>query len=196
MVLETFFPEQLWPFEKIDKIIRKEEGKYVWPETFWPTLIEAGVHVHDISSWDNSAFLARRWDYMREKYGEEFTQLQIEQCPDFDFILACLHRIEKESDVTKEMRPATLQDIEHHLSNGAYVEVQINPRALRGAEGVLVHAVLIYGLDEKNIYWHNPGWPPKPEEEIPVASFLKAWSFGKEENRTLTAYSKRSAPTV
>ncbi len=28
MVLETYFPEQIWSFEKIDAIVRKEEGKY------------------------------------------------------------------------------------------------------------------------------------------------------------------------
>lgn len=188
MVLETYFPEKEWTFEEIDHLIRKEKNKYTWAVTFWPIFLKVKCRLHNISTWSDQAFIERRWDYMRERSGEEYTKIQIENCPDLNFILACMKKTQNDPRITKEARAATLSDIGAHLNLGAYVGVIVNGKALKGDDGASAHYVLIYGVDETKVYLHNPGNPPMPEQAVSVEKFLKCWAFGVPENYGLTAY--------
>ncbi len=192
MVLETFFPEQNWPFETIDRVVHKEEGKYTWGLMFWRSLIEAGCRLHLVSTWNNRAFIERGWDYMRERGGEAFMQDQLAHSPSLDVLLEAMRWAEGNENITKEVRPAVLGDIANHLEEGAYVSVLVNGPSLRKAEGTRTHFVLIYGMDGQNIYLQNPGLPPLPEQAVPIDQFLASWSFGQKENYSLTAYYKRA----
>jgi hypothetical protein len=192
MILETYTPEKQWPFDEIDQIICKEPGKYTWGETFYPTMLEYGYRIHNISTWDHQQFIGRRWEYMRDRMGHEATEDQIKYAPDIGFVIKSYSQILNHSHWSKEKRSATLGDIRHHLEKGAYVIVLVNGAEISGREGLEAHFVLIYGVDDDHVYLQNPGLPPMPEQKVPVDLFLKTWNFGNAENYALTAFYNKS----
>ena len=190
MVLETYFPEgPVLTFRMIDQITRKELNKAVWRETFTKAELDAGCRIHTVSTWNMSEFIARRWDYLRERLGAEATEWQIRNAPDMDYVIDCMRALKGDNRLSYDYRAATTDDIRHHLSQGAYVALGINPATLYDLSGDLgsLHRILIYGFIDDQIFIQDPD---VGAQVVSVERFMTAWMFGQPEARALEAYYK------
>lgn len=192
MVLETFYPEQDWSFEKIDVIIRKEPGKFTWGQTFYPAMLEAGVNIHAITTWDEREFIARTWDYVRERSGEESARNQQEHAQDLDFVKGAMQKMLDDPRLVRELRPATFDDLAAALAGGAYVGCTVNSRVLNEREGFNSHSVLVYGLDDTTVHFADPGPLNNGLRTAERPVFARAWGFNGPDVQTMSAFSRRA----
>lgn len=188
MVLETYFPERVWTFDEIDKIIRKEPGKYTWAQTFMPAMLETGVRIRAISTWDDRQFIERDWDYVRERSGAASARAQEEHAQDLGFVKSAMQAFINNPDVQREQRPATWGDLEAALAEGAYAACAINSRPLNGRDGVNMHSVLVYGLSGDEVRFQDPGPLNAGTRAATRDLFAAAWGWNGPGVQNLTAF--------
>ena len=190
MALETLIPASTWSFEEIDAIIRKEPGTYTWGQTFLPTMLAAGLTVHSISTWDDAQFIARDWDYVRERSGEASAAEQQAHAQDLIFVKAMMQQCLDDSRLTRDLRPATLDDLTGRLTAGAYVNCTVNSRVLNGREGFNSHSILVYGVDSDTVQFADPGPLNAGLRTAPLPQFLSAWAFNGPAVCSMASYSR------
>ena len=83
---------------------------------------------------------------------------------------------EYKKHIEVKKRKATRRDISNLLKKGYLVEAGVNSIALNGTKGYAGHSVLIYKIDAKNVYLHDPGLPPLPSRKISRNVFKKAFN--------------------
>jgi hypothetical protein len=82
----------------------------------------------------------------------------------------------------------SLADVKSYLEKGFLVASMVNLRRLNGQEGYVGHCVLIYDVDEKSVFFHDPGPPAVEARQETHGDFVAAATAPKETNWWITAY--------
>jgi len=190
-VLEHFEPETSWSWEALDALTNKEPGKWTWP---YRGLLNMKARGYDLVSITQSSLgdyvELGLYEAMVRKLGVEAADRQREMV-DLDVVkkdlLDYYHRWKEGEFVRKERLP-TMEDVRQLLDEGYLVGCGLNSRILNGREGYASHLVLVYGLGDGCVYFHDSGLPGVEGRRETVELFEKACVSPTAGQWSLTAY--------
>lgn len=185
MVLKYFLPDQKYSWKQLEKMTAKKKGLWTWSMQGLMNLKKIGFDVVNMEDFDYKRFSKEGGKYLIERLGKEVGKAQI-----------------KHSDISQEMRIAkkfikvfgektvlpTISDIKKFLKKGYLVGCNVNSKVLDGKKGYVGHFVLVFGFDEKNLYLHDPGLPPRKNRKVPIKRFIKAWAYPSTREKNLRAF--------
>lgn len=173
MVLKYFLPKKNFTWKELERMSAKKEGKWTWSTQMLINLQKMGFDVVVIDPFDVDQFIEKGEKFFFEIWSKEIAEAQIKNS-DVKQERRLFKEYKKHIEVKK--RKATLRDISNLLKKGYLVEAGVNSIALNGKKGYAGHSVLIYKIDAKNVYLHDPGLPPLPSRKISRNVFKKAFN--------------------
>ena len=191
MLLGYYFPNEVYGWKELETITGKKEGLWTWPTQGWVYLKSRGLDVTYYGTFDYDRFVDIGSKYLIEKYGKKVGEEQIIHS-DIDYEIEVAKKLLVSFNQTK--RIPTLDDVSKFIAQDCLLLCNVNYYPLYGKSGYAGHFVLIYGIDDKYIYIHDPGLPPHPQAEIPIENFIDAWEYSGKENKGLTVVSKSATP--
>jgi Peptidase_C39 like family len=183
MVLKYFEPKVSYSFKYLDKITDKETGKPTWPVAGLVWLAENNFEIRQIEDFDYEKYTKSGIDYIYEKFGSEVgdyaskTDIARNISWTKEFIKKCIY----------EDRQPSFEDIQNLLDEGYLIIAHVNYRSLYNKDGYVGHKVVVVGCDKDRVTIHDPGLPPKPNNQISVEQFTKGWEYPKNSFGELTA---------
>ena len=189
-ILEYFEPDEVWDWQTWDEFTNKEPNKWTWPYRGRLNLLKRGYITHGVAISNISNYLKNGiYPELVKKLGTEAANKQKEMA-DLNKVEADIHEIIKHPSYIQEVRVPTIKDIKKFLNSNFLVRSIINSRTLNGKDGYISHAVLIYDIDDKFVYMHDSGLPPKPERKVPIETYIKASTTPTEAVWSITGYKK------
>ncbi len=185
MVLKYFLPGQDFSWRELDRMSAKLDGKPTWPARMLINLHNMGFDIAIAQGEDVKAFIKEGGDYLKRVVGEEKAAWEIANSDIPREQKICQELLD--SGVLVENRLPNVEDIRHFLDKGYLVKCTINSRVLRGREGYVGHAVVIYNVDSINITMHDPGLPASKACTLSHRDFLAAWASPDATSKNLTA---------
>lgn len=186
-VLGYFLPNKKYTFKELDKFTAKKKGKWTWPTQALINLDKLGFDVIRKSTFDYEQFVKKGGQYLIKKYGKEVGEAQI-----------------KNSDIEQEKRLAkkyvsifgnetglpTFAELKKLLKKGYLIVVNVNYYSLTvdSQKPYSGHFAVIFGIDNKSVYLHDPGLPPNPNAKIPLRNFVNAWEYPDKDSRNYQAF--------
>lgn len=171
MVLKYFLPKKNFTWKELERLSAKKEGKWTWPTQMLINLQKMGFDVVVIDAFDFDQFIKKGEKFFFDVWSKEMAEAQIKNS-DVEHERKLFKEFKKH--ITVKKRKATLGDIRNLLKKGYLVEAGVNSAALNERKGYAGHSVLIYKIDAKNVYLHDPGLPPLPNRKISRNVFKKA----------------------
>lgn len=185
MILKYFQPNKNYSWEKINRLTGFKKGLWTWPLQIEIELARRGFDVYSKELFDYNKFAKLGAKYIIQRYGKEVGEAQIKNSDipaETKKIKGYLKHIKTENAVP------TLKDIKNFLQKSYLVSCNINSRVLSKRKGYLGHLVLVYKLEGKNVYLHDPGLPPMPERKVSKLLFNKAWGYPSVSDKSMTAF--------
>jgi hypothetical protein len=184
MILETVDPTKTYLLEDLARIAGKMKGGWTWPMRLMVWLAEQGFEVISEVGFDYPAFAADGALYLERAFGNEVARTQVAHA-DIDAerkaVPAFLERIKPQKTIP------TLARLRELLEQGYFLMCNVNSRVIHGHSGYCGHVILIYGIDENNVYAHDPGLPAVRAKQIPIDLFERAWAFPNEDAKGVLA---------
>lgn len=185
MILKRFLPDRDFTWADLDRVTGKQEGRWTWPLYSMLQLKDMGFEIINMEYFDYHRFAREGSRYLLEMYGEEVGTAQIQH-----------------SNIPYEMKNAELfmrrfrfrpsvpdlNDLRELLRDGYLLVCNVNICALNGEDGYSGHFVLVYGVDESGIVFHDPGPPPGKSRKVPRDLFAGAWAYPTETEKNLMAF--------
>lgn len=184
-ILGYFSPEKKFTWSELEKFTAKKKGKWTWPTQALINFYKMGFDVKKKNTFDYEKFIKTGSKYLIKKYGKEVGQAQI-----------------KNSDVDQEMRLAKqfvsifgnksqlpiFKELKKLLNKGYLIVVNVNYYSLNNKKGYNGHFVVVFEIDDKYVYLHDPGLPPNPNAKIPLKNFVRAWEYPDKDSRNYQAF--------
>jgi hypothetical protein len=190
-VLHQALPERSFTWEELDRLSGKRLSCWTWPTTALLRLREMGVEVVTLESFDYQAFAERGEEYLAEHLGADVARAQARHS-DLPYEREAARRFLEQGSGSPETRAPDFADLERLLRHGYLVVCNVNVALLKGGRGYSGHFVLVYALDEANVWLHDPGPPSHPAQRIPRERFMAAWAFPDERAKNLMAFKSRT----
>lgn len=184
-VLHRFFPARNYTWEELDQLTGKRPGCWTWPTTALLRLREMGLEVVTLEAFDYRSFADRGEEYLAEYLGPAVAQAQAAHS-DLTYEREMAGRFMEQG--VPEMRVPDFGDLEELLRQGYLVVCNVNVAVLKGGRGYAGHFVLVYALDERTVWFHDPGPPPAPGRTVGREQFMSVWAFPNEQARNLMAF--------
>lgn len=96
-------------------------------------------------------------------------------------------RVIKDKSIKLYRRGTNMEELKKFFNNNYLVMVTINPLVLTKQKGYSSHIVLITGIDNKYITFHDPGLPPLENRKVGIGLFKKAMEYPAKECASLIA---------
>ncbi len=184
MAINYFQPDsKIYPAQ-LDEVTNHTPGKWTWPTAGMLWLLENNYEIRLIEDFDYQEFAQRGADYIIDKAGPEVAEAQIRNS-DVNQELEYAKKFAKLDLV--ERRLPTFDDIKNLLADDYIVMCNVNSAALNQRPGYSGHFVVVFEIDEQNISMHDPGLPPKPNFQVSLEIFEKAWAYPSENEKNLLA---------
>lgn len=187
MIMHGLGLSDIPPFTEIDDILKRKPGQYSWPYAMLPYLAQRGIKSHAISLFDTEKFVKDGASYLVEYMGEEAAAVQLARC-DLETVIEAASRFLAHASATDEIRTPIIEDIKSYLHDGWYAMPMVNPQRLTQADGYAAHFILLYDFDTNGVLYHDPGYPPRPEQRISWDIFEYAWSSPDIKSREVTFF--------
>ncbi|MDD4353907.1 MAG: peptidase C39 family protein, partial [Candidatus Nanoarchaeia archaeon] len=125
--------------------------------------------------------------YFYEKYGED-AEIIIKKT-DLPVLLDSIKKLKKHDlFINKKFEFSKISD---ELLKGNIVIVIINTKILEGLKGYNGHFVVITGIDDENVFYHDSGPKnPTPNKKVKRALFESAWNDKNTGNDVLIVRKK------
>ncbi len=186
MILKYFLPQKDFNWKQLDKITHKIPKKGTWWFAFYPELVKLGFEVatyRDANYFRN--LMKHGLKYLYVAHPKRIADWYIKHSN----IKNVMHLIPK---VLKEIKfnskRASFKDVELRLNNDYLLMSDIISRAIYHRTGFVSHAVVITGIDAKNIYINDPANKAGKSVAVPRKIFHVAWH-----DRSLVAFKLRKA---
>lgn len=171
MALEYFGQKYTW--EELNELVERKEGKWGSFSAAVVKLKKEGWDVKIIETFDFERYYKEGVKYFYKKYGKSITEETF--LPNYDFEASKKHAKELLSLGIAERRKLSFKEIEQYLNEGYLVAVVVNSRMLTGNEGFMAHAVLITGIDDENVWFHDSSFSsPQSNKKMNKKMFIKA----------------------
>lgn len=185
MLIEYYWPEKIYSWEKMDEITSIVEGLGTWPTLGLMYMQEQGVEVRVIETFNYEKFIKDGGKYLIEEYGTEVGTVAIE-CGDMEQEITATKKFIEAIDAEK--RIPSREDITSLLSEGYLIIVNINFQTINNKTGYIGHFVLIKGFDDNNFIINDPGLPAQENRLVSFELFEKAWAYPNEKAKNIMAF--------
>lgn len=194
-ILEYFEPKATWTWEELDRFTDKEPDKWTWQYRGQINMTERGYDVFAINSEDVDTF-------MRDGIYETFVvQLGIEAADQIRIHsnleaanedMVRFQDLVKQGAIHHELRIPTIEDMKSFLDKGYLLDCSLNSRKLRDEEGYSSHMVLVYGIDDAHVYFHDSSIAHGGAGlKTSIEKFIAACTSPEPEQWAITAYKKK-----
>lgn len=188
-IISHFEPHNNLSADDIDRITQKVSGKWSWPQFSILEMLNRGYDVQHISLLADPYIVAHGFEnYLTKIQGPEAAKISIENSVDIKKIEAASAAIVNDGRIQYITKIPHIDDIKSLLSDGYLVHSILNARSLNKREGYAGHAVLIYGIDENYVYFHDSGLPAVKERKEEISFFVDCCKNPKEANWFITGY--------
>jgi hypothetical protein len=184
MILKYYFQKEKYSWKELGELTGKKEGLWTWPLYGMIRLKEKGFDIINMEDFDYEKFINLGKQYILERFGKEVGTAQIKNS-DIPYEINNAKIYQKNFDFPPCI--PTFDDIKKLLDEGYLIITNVNSKALNGIDGYIGHFVLIYNLDEKNLFIHDPGLPPFKARKVSHDRFTKAWAYPSEKEKNLIA---------
>ncbi len=175
MVLKHFFPEKDFSYNELDQISNKAEDKWTWCCAALIDIKKMGLKVNFYSNFDYNDFIKNGANYIRKKYDKEISEKTIEMS-DIESEIENAKKMIKEN--IYELKELSFNDIEKYFKENYTIILLINSRMINNKPGYAGHFVVLTGIDENNVYIHDPGINDgSPNRKVEKNLFIKAWKY-------------------
>lgn len=190
-VLDFFEPYNNLSWEDVDKLSNKVEGKWNWPQFGMMSMIKRGYYAKRISSSrpEDIVELGAR-EYLIRNQGLEAAEISIKNSPPLDEIEHACRELLTYQNTEHICKIPDVDDVKTLLSEGYLISSIVNSRALNNKEGYSGHAVLIYGMDDEYIYFHDSGLPAVESRKEKIDFFVQCAKNPTDENWYIIGYKK------
>lgn len=185
MIIEYFWPEDVYDWDKLDEITSKVKGLWTWPMAGLIYMQERGAEVKVIETFDYNSFVEKGEDYLLEKNGKEVADIQIKNSDingEIKFAKKFIKTIKIKKDIPE------IDNLKKMLMKGYIIMVNINSRVLDKQEGYAGHFVLLKGFDEKGFIINDPGLPGIENRKVLFDLFERAWAYPDEKSKNIMAF--------
>lgn len=185
MVLKYFQSKKNYSWKQLEAISAKEKDMWTWPLAGILWLKNNSFDVIYCEPFDYTKFATDGKKYLIELFGQEVADEQEKHS-----ILGKEQKRAKE--FVKKIKPSQeipeIADIKNFLKKGYLVKVSLNSATLNRKRGYSGHSVLIIGYGAKKLILHDPGgYPGKPNREVSIELFEKAWAYPNEKAKNIIA---------
>ena len=178
MILGYFEPEKEYSIEVLEKITGKQPEKGSWSFQWSIWFVDHGYTVKHYTTFDFEAFITEGISYIRRAYGDETADWQAQNS---DVELARSQTKEYLEKVEVVPKKPTINDIRKEHGVNSLVKPMVNSHVLNNKEGYEGHSVVVLGVDDRNIWFHDPGLPAQENRKLSHQLFQEAMdSFGGE----------------
>lgn len=191
MILKYLISEKNFSFKKLDEISKHIPNKWTWQGASLLYLADLGFQVVNIENLDYELFAKKDGEYLKTIWTPEvfeaqskFSDLEQEQ-----IIAQKLIINEKIKLINKDI---SLDDIIDLINNDYVVMVSINPYVIRKEKGYSSHMVVIDGIEENYIIWHDPGPPGEKSKKTDFYLFEKSITKPEKEDGNIIGVKKIS----
>lgn len=183
-VLKYFLPGREFSWNELEKITAKGKDLWTWQMAGLLWLKNNEFDVHYIEAFDYERFIKEGGHYLIDEYGEQVGKEQIKHSN-----IPAEQKIAKEfiAKSPPEKRPATYGDVKKYLAEGYLLILNVNSRTLNRRPGYSGHFVVVTGVEEEKLVFHDPGPPAYENRKMSFADFEKAWAFPTKNEKNLIA---------
>lgn len=185
MVHKYFFGKDL-NWKQIDMLTKAIPGKATWTFMGEMEFAKKGLKVTNIEPVDYQKLYEEGENYLTTIVGKNTADYYLKKS-NIASVLKYIPKYLKE--VKHETRRASIKEIIDHLKKGALVGVEVNSRILNKKLGFSLHFILLYDFDDKNIIFHDPGFPAIKSRKLTIEKFNKCFNL-KGANGGITIFSK------
>lgn len=190
-IIEHFESETKVSLEEIDNMSGKVEGKATWPQKLSVEMMNRGYELVNIGLFSTEEMLEEGIEnYLIKTQGKEAADWSVRNSIDLSIIEKDCYDYIQHPKYEYVQRLPTIEDIKRHLTNECLIISMINSCALNKKEGYAGHFVLIYGIDDDYIYFHDSNIDARPQRKETHEFFIKAACSPTPENWDITAYKK------
>ncbi len=184
MILEHFEPNKKRSWDEINTFCGAEKGKGCWD---FKSIVEFSRNNYDVTWFDRvdlNAFINDPVGYIHQTNGSDQADFCIDEGPDLEkVVLQVKELVENLTNIDWKNRSFTIETMQDYISQGYLLQVFVNPYLLYGGEyqpgG---HVVLVYDMDERNVFFHDPGttfqdgrtMDQNPRMKLSHADFMRA----------------------
>jgi len=182
MIMKTKLGGRVYSFDEINTLLRRKPGQYSWWYAVLDKLGREGFEIKSIDTFSTERFVREGESYLLEYYGLEAGKVQIGKV-DVSIIREDAKKFLENKSIEFDKRAATPDDIRNHIQAGWYIVPCINSKILNFEPGYSGHFVFVYGFDDQNIVFHDPGGFNGTAQAAQQASwelFENAWQQPRE----------------
>lgn len=159
MVAKYFFPEV--SLQDIARISEWKEGYVVWAYKFWLWIMDKGVKIEEYDLVDAKAWAHEGLEGLRKSVSEKEFNYYIENTKDIESYSEDIKKVLSHPNFIFHKQKPTLELLENKLLEGNICEVVLDSRTLRNKEGFSLHRVVILGIENGNVFFHDPAHEDK-----------------------------------
>lgn len=171
MVAKYFFPET--NLEEIVKISDWQKGYVVWSFKFWLWIMDKGVRVTEYDLIDSQAWANDGIEGLRKSVSEKEFDFYIHNTKNIESYSEDIKKVLTHPNFTYIQEKPRFEILERAVSDGKICEVVLDSRTLRDREGFSLHRVVVLGIKNGKVYFHDPAMEEK--DEITIEKFKEAW---------------------
>lgn len=185
----TYFTKREWPFETLDQVTGKLEGKWTWPTQSLIWLMEEGFEIKLIEEFSYEGFAKRGKGYLVEKLGLEVANTQEANSDLLREQKLAQEFVRKGEEV--DFRIPQWNDLKNLLKDNYLIICNINANLLYNYPGYSGHFVIPIEIAPHHLIVHDPGLPPAPSLRVKKEVFEKAWGYPTEKEKNILAIRKK-----
>lgn len=184
MILKYYYPQEEYLWDKLDRITAKVKNLWTWPMSGLIWLKRKGLNIKVIEPFDYRAFINKGEQYLIEEYGDKVATEQIKHS-----------NIQQERKIAKKFlkeikvksRIPDIDDIKKLILENYLLICNINAKTLENKTGYEGHFVLVKGIDNEQVYLHDPGLPPVENRAVNLTNFMKSWAYPNKKAKNIIA---------
>lgn len=185
MILNYFTPKNNFSLSDIEKVTGYNEKYWTWPFQTWQSLTNLGFEIVVFDSFDYQRFSKEGGKYLIEFYGKEEGETQIK----YSNIKSAQKLAKTTINKIKQIKKyPTITEINKYLKQGYLVKCSVNSKIFSNSKGYMGHSVLVFDIDNKYVYLHDPGLPPRKNLKMLKNKFIKAWAYPTKEAAWFEAF--------
>lgn len=187
MTAKYFFPKTT--FNQIAKMSDWKKGKVVWPFKFWLWIMDKGIKVIDFDTIDYPGWANEGLKGLQQSISKKEFDWLVKNSDDLNILGKQINKVLNHKNFTHKKEKPKLDDLTLAVASGKICEVIVDSHTLDNIPGFALHRVVVTGIKDNHIYFHDPREIPKPNRKETVKHFVKSW-LGAVEDPELCIYQR------
>jgi len=168
MLLKHYFPDEDYSFNQLDLITNKPKDKWTWPMAGLAYMKQKGLEVIHISTLDYIRLANEGREYLKRYFSPQNYTIQ-DSNSNLDMAQMDAKKYIHSGVLIQDRKPI-YNDISRLIKNGYLLICYVNYK----------HFIVVYDIDDKCIYFHNPGLPKNlNSQKLTRANFKMIWHNGQ-----------------